>query len=299
MAFAACCLCGSAIAAEPLRVKAMTFNIRCDEEKDGKNRWTPRHEWAPDLIRRTDCDFVGIQEAMPHQRTDLDRALQPEYQGIGVPRGPDGEAVPLYFRTARWKLDASQTGTFWLSDTPDQVASTTWGNRAPRVVTWGRFVEQPSGRAIYVFNTHFDHRSENARQKSAAMLLERIARLPQSEPAILLGDLNSNEDAVAVNVLTGKTPGPISLCDTFRAVHPDLPKEAVGTFHGFSGVPTEEGKIDFIFASKSAKVLSADILREHYLNFESEERSNDVIRENHGERYPSDHFPVSAEIAFP
>ena len=71
--------CG--IAAEPLRVKAMTFNIRCDVEKDGQNRWAPRREWVPDLIRRADCDFVGIQEALPHQRGDLDRMLQqPSYR---------------------------------------------------------------------------------------------------------------------------------------------------------------------------------------------------------------------------
>ena len=82
-------------------------------------------------------------------------------------------------------------------------------------------------------------------------------------------------------------------------MHPELAKEAVGTFHGFSGVPTNERKIDSIFASPSAKVLSSQILREHYLSFDSQERSDAIIRENHGERYPSDHFPVSAEIVFP
>ena len=206
--------------------------------------------------------------------------------------------MPLYYRSKRWKLDAQHTGTFWLSETPDKYGSKSWGSCCPRVVTWGRFIEQRSGRTIYVFNTHFDHISEAARQKAAMMLADRIVRQAASEPVIVTGDLNSGENAVAVNILTGNAQqSPIRLLDTFRAVRPDA--KDVGTFHGFTGVPTNGAKIDYILVNPGAKVLSAEILREHYLSAKSRERRSETIRVNHGERYPSDHFPVTAEVVWP
>ena len=55
----------------------------------------------------------------------------------------------------------------------------------------------------------------------------------------------------------------------------------VGTFNGFSG-RTDGAKIDYIFVEPETRVLQAEIIRDH----------------DDG-RYPSDHFPVSAEIVFP
>jgi endonuclease/exonuclease/phosphatase family metal-dependent hydrolase len=289
------------VAAEPLRLKAITFNIRYDTSGDNENRWAARREWVADLIRRSGSDFVGIQEALPNQIAELVRLL-PEYQSLALSREADpkgGEATPIFYRAQRWTMDPEQHGTFWLSDTPDQPGSITWKNACPRIVTWARFVDKASGRSIHVYNTHFDHRSEEARQKSAAMLMERVAQLPANEPVLITGDLNSGEDGIAIQILSGKKqPSSLALLDTFRAVHADITPDDAGTFHGFKGVPSER-KIDFIFVRPEAKVLAAEILREHYLNFETQERSDAIIREYHGERYPSDHFPVTAEVVYP
>jgi endonuclease/exonuclease/phosphatase family metal-dependent hydrolase len=290
----------SAAAAEPLRLKVMTFNIRYDTPNDGVNQWNHRSDWAADLIRRTGADFVGIQEAVPSQRADLDRLL-PEYHAVGISRGADpkkDEAVPIHFRADRWKIDPEQQGNFWLSDTPDKAGSITWGNACPRIVTWARFIENASGRAVYVYNTHFDHIAESARQKSAAMLADHIVHQLHADPVVVTGDLNSGEDGAAVKLLTGKSPSsPITLLDTFRAMHPDV--KDVGTFHAFSGVPHGQMKIDYIFVTPGAKVLAAEIVREHRATPDSKDYSSDPIQENHGERYPSDHFPVTAEIEIP
>jgi len=271
----------SAQAAEPIKLKAMTFNIRYDNPQDGPNRWEPRREWVAEMIRRFDGDFVGIQEALPNQLADLNRLL-PEYRSIALSRDADpsrGEATPIFYRHERWTLDPDQHGTFWLSDTPDKPGSITWDNACPRIVTWGRFVEQPSGRAVYVYNTHFDHRSEAARQKAAMMLADRIAHQSQTGPIVVMGDLNSGESDVAVSVLTGQSQqSPIRLFDTFRTLHPDA--KDVGTFHAFHGGVGGK-KIDYIFVKPEAKVLSAEIIHNH-----------------HDDLYPSDHYPVTAEVIF-
>ena len=183
-----CCLLaagrGAARADDALRIKAMTFNIRCNTFIDGPNRWPHRSEMAAGLIRRFEGDFVGLQEAEPDQIADLLKLL-PEYRLLGRSREADpkvGEASPILYRHTRWRLDPDRQATFWLSDTPEKPGSKTWGNGYPRIVTWGRFVEEKTGRGVYVYNTHLDHLSEASRRKSAALLARRIAERGRPEP---------------------------------------------------------------------------------------------------------------------
>jgi endonuclease/exonuclease/phosphatase family metal-dependent hydrolase len=268
------------MAAEPLQLKVMTFNIRRDGEETGPNHWQERREMVVELIHHFAGDFVGIQEAKPNQVADLN-AMLPEYRSIALSREADptrGEAAPIYYRCERWTLDPAQTGTFWLSNTPDKPGSKSWSTGYPRIVTWGRFVEQPSGRAVYVFNTHFGE--ESARQKSAALLAEHVAHVSMSNPVIVTGDLNAGETSGVVKFLTEATPtSPVKLLDTFRAANPDA--KEVGTTNEFRG-GTNGSKIDYIFVLPNTKVLSATIIHDHI-----------------GARYPSDHYPVTAEVVVP
>lgn len=268
--------------ADDLKVRAMTFNIRLSKANDGADGWEKRRDQVRDLIHRCGADFVGLQEACPDQVAYLHEAL-PDYGHLTRCREADpsqGEAVPLFYSNEHWQLDCAQHGTFWLSDTPEVPGSKTWGNIVPRVVTWGRFLHKPTGRGVYVFNAHFDHLSERSRVRSAALLAQRIATRLHPDPVIVLGDLNSGERGGAVRYLKGLLPGsPTPLIDTFRTLHPNGVR--AGTFHGFTGI-TFGAKIDYVFTQPDARVLDARILREH--------------RDG---RYPSDHFPVIAELAFP
>ena len=286
VAAAAATATGCAPGGPAMRVTAMTFNIRYGTAPDGDNKWTNRQGQVFDLIRRQAADFVGVQEAVPFQVEALDRGL-PEYRHVGRSREADpkqGEAVPILYRHDRWDLAAS--GTFWLSDTPEAPGSKSWGNNLPRVATWGRFVEKATGRPVYVFNTHFDHQSQPAREKSAVLLAARLRDIaaagPQDgspPPVLVMGDLNVAEANPAVRYLTGQEGAtPVRLADTFRLVHPKATD--VGTFHEFTGKAGAD-KIDYIFVRGGTKVLKAAILH----------------NQRDG-RYPSDHFPVMAEVAF-
>jgi endonuclease/exonuclease/phosphatase family metal-dependent hydrolase len=285
-ALAAWCLLGAghdaARADNTLPVKAMTFNIRCNTAIDGPNRWPHRREMAADVIRRAEPDFAGLQEAEPDQIADLLKLL-PEYHMLGRSREKNpkvGEASPIFYRHKRWRLDAKQNGTFWLSDTPEKPGSITWGNACTRIVTWGRFTEAKIGRGLYVYNTHLDHISEPSRQKSAVLMAQRITGRKSPEPVLVTGDFNSGESSAAIAWLTGKKPGsPLALIDTFRVLHPD--EKQVGTFHGFRG-GTKGEKIDYILVPPGTRVLSAEILHD-----------------TRNGRFPSDHYPVAAEIIFP
>ncbi|MCK7510075.1 MAG: hypothetical protein MZV70_42585 [Desulfobacterales bacterium] len=85
-----------------------------------------------------------------------------------------------------------RTDTFWFSDTPGVVKSTSWGNTIERVCTWAYF-EDREGPAFYLYNVHLDHQSQPSRERSVALLLERIRARDPKAPAVVTGDFNAGE----------------------------------------------------------------------------------------------------------
>jgi endonuclease/exonuclease/phosphatase family metal-dependent hydrolase len=260
-------------AAQPAPLTVMSFNIRYGTANDGENRWAARRGLLFDVLREQDADLIGLQEALDFQIDEI-LAAAPAYAAIGVGRDDGarkGEYVAILFRKDRLQVAAS--GTFWFSDTPEVVRSTSWGNRITRICTWARFVDR-DGRAFWVYNVHLDHESQPSREKSVALLRQRIDERPlRSEPVIVTGDFNVGESNEALRALTAGR----AFVDTFRVAHPR--EKVVGTYTGFRPGRVEGEKIDYIFAPPGTEVLSAAIIR--------------TARDG---RYPSDHFPVVARL---
>src|SRR5690348_511311 len=55
----------AAFAAEPIRV--MTFNIRYGTAPDGENAWPKRRDLVVKVIKESDPDAIGLQEALRDQ----------------------------------------------------------------------------------------------------------------------------------------------------------------------------------------------------------------------------------------
>jgi len=265
-------------------LRLMTFNIRYGTANDGPNRWPNRNGLVIDVIRESAPDILGLQEALDFQIQEILDAL-PGYERVGVGRD-DGESAgefsPILFRADRFEL--LDSGTFWLSDTPERIASTSWGNAIPRICTWARLRDRSSGQCVDIYNTHFDHRSAPSRFRSAALIARRIAERSEPVPVVLMGDLNAGESSDPLRFLRGEIQGPdgeepleSGFVDTFRLVHPEA--ENVGTFHGFSGEPGRDKIDDILIQPGGFEVLDAAILR--------------ASRDG---RYPSDHFPVTARL---
>ncbi|MEN6335657.1 MAG: endonuclease/exonuclease/phosphatase family protein [Phycisphaerales bacterium] len=275
-------------ASEPNLV-VMTFNIRYGTANDGENNWVNRKDLACDVLGRHNPDVVGLQEALRSQIDDI-RAALPQYAEIGGGRDDGrtkGEYSAILYRADR--LGLTDSGTFWLSDTPDVPGSITWGNACTRICTWGRFIRKDTGEAFYFFNTHLDHMSQYSRDRAAILLAQRIRDRVHPDPVLLTGDFNAGEDNSVVQYFKGQrelsvannglSKNPVVLVDTFRVLNPDA--KEVGTFHGFKG-GVSAAKIDYILAQPATKVLRTEILRD-----------------NKDNRYPSDHFPVIAVVALP
>lgn len=272
-------LCASNDMPPDLAVKVLSFNVRYGTANDGQHAWPHRRELVCSVIRKSQADFCGVQEALRFQ-LDVIREALPEYAEHGVGRDDGatrGEYSSILYRRDRWRLLAGET--LWLSDTPREAGSKSWGNRLPRIVTWGRFADRRTGQVVCVFNVHLDHESEVSRTKSAGFLAELVARESQGAPVVLTGDFNAGENSAAIQRLKQPRAGEVTLVDTFRVSHPEAMQ--VGTFHGFRGGSAGE-KIDYVFATGNARVISAEILHDR-----------------EGPLFPSDHYPVSADLMFP
>ena len=256
------------------RLRVMSFNIWCDHPRHPA--WSQRLPVALSLLRYHRPDVIGGQEFRLNQLHDLAREL-PDYRWIGAGRDDGqeaGEFCPIFYRHERFEATAS--GTFWLSPDPD-VPGKGWDAACPRVVTWVRLVDRESGCAYTHFNTHFDHFGRRARRESARLILERIAALPDAGAVVVTGDLNCLESWAAYAILTGG-----GLRDTLRCCHfPPLgPRK---TWGGFLPAKLGSARLDYIFAGQGVTVWQHAVLTDH----------------GHGDRYPSDHRPVVAELEIP
>jgi endonuclease/exonuclease/phosphatase family metal-dependent hydrolase len=263
-------------AEEKETVRVLTFNLRYLTESDtGWKAWSQRRDAASELIKKDAADFIGVQEALRAQLDDV-KARVPGYGELGVGRedGKEkGEYSAILYREAGWTVSAS--GTFWLSDTPEVVASTTWGNKTTRVCTWGRFKHKVSGHELFVFNAHLDHQSQPSREKAVALILQRIRDRGSEAPVIFMGDFNATPANAAVKAAL---KGPPVFTDAWLTLNKDTPESEAGTFHAYTGNKSN-GRIDYIFCSPEFTPVESSIMHD----------------EKDG-KYPSDHFPVRATL---
>ncbi|WP_253190351.1 endonuclease/exonuclease/phosphatase family protein [Sphingomonas sp. LM7] len=260
---------GPAMAQAPLRV--MSFNIRLPMASDGANAWDNRREVTAAMLARAAPDLIGAQELHKVQGNFLVARLK-GYAWFGRDRrgGHADEHMGIFYRTDRLKLIRS--GDFWLSDTPEVPGSISWGNLYPRMATWGLFETRAGGRRFYAFNTHLPYRAEDeaARERAAALILERIAAMAGGLPVVLTGDFNTTPGSGAYRKLSA------GLRDAWtRAPTREGPAE---TFHNFTG--TADKRIDWIFA-RGFVVKRAQTITDHQ-----------------GVVQTSDHFPVMAELGW-
>lgn len=265
-----------ALHAQKVSVNLLTYNIRWANPEDAPNTWDNRKENVFSLIRESNPDVFGLQEALKRQVTDTEMAFA-GYTRIGAGRDDGkeaGEYSPIFYKTEKYQLKAS--GVFWLSQTPGVAGSRGWDAACNRVATWVELQEKNSGTVFLVFCTHFDHMGEVARRNSALLMLNAVDSLAGSKPAVLLGDFNSVPDSEPYHILTDKS-------NRFHLLDASLlAKNSKGpsfTYTGFRVGGLKGDKIDYIFLKGLQQV---DLYQ--------------VNQTNNGEYYPSDHLPVSVTV---
>lgn len=262
-------------------LRVMSYNIRYGTANDGENHWDKRKDFLIETIPAFNPDLLGTQETLGFQRDFLAEKLS-GYEALGVGRddGKDkGEMTALYFKRSRFeKLDG---GHFWLSETPDVPGSKSWDTSLTRMVTWVKLRDklQPKAKPVMFFNTHFDHRGEQARVESAKLIRRKVEEAGKNCRIIVTGDFNAGEGSGPYQALFGASEGkPSQLADAYRVAHPT--REAnEGTFSGFKADAVTGPRIDWIGVSREWQVVKSEI-----------------DRTQRDGRTPSDHFAMTAVL---
>ena len=264
------------LSAQDLQV--MTFNIRLNTASDSLNAWPYRKDKVASQILFHEVHLLGVQEALHNQMVDLKERL-PAYKYLGVGRDDGkekGEYSAIFYDTTR--LQALQSATFWLSQTPEVPGSKSWDAAITRLVTWVRFRDRRSGKVFYAFNTHFDHIGQEARRESARLLLQKVAAIAGKTPAIITGDFNAQPADEPVQVLTDRA-NPLHLTDA-KAITAMPHYGPTGTFNSFGPKERDDQPIDYIFLKGPWKVKKHATLSPSWQG-----------------RFASDHFAVLANLS--
>lgn len=243
---------------KPLELNVMTFNIRLDVPSDSLNSWQYRKDNAAEMVRMNDVDILGMQEVLLNQMNDLKERL-PQYTAIGVGRedGADkGEFSPIFYKKDRFS--AIESGTFWVSETPELAGSKGWDASYIRVATWAILKEKATGKEIFAINTHLDNDGLIARNEGGNLLLKKAEELGKGLPIVLTGDFNDTPQSEAIKNITDASKTNHLLDSKTIALKTS---GTDWTFHNFGRLAeSERPLIDYIFVSKQIKVQDYVVL---------------------------------------
>lgn len=249
-----------------MKFSTMSFNIlylKPDEQRINRVIKTISH-YMPDTF--------GVQEATPFWMETLSERLGDTYSFVGEGRDGDnkGEYSPVFYK--KDKFEPTESGTKWLSATPDVKKSKFESSSMPRIFSYAVLKCKDSDCEYLHINTHLEHSNHQAREEQIGVLAE-FARRYKSCPTVVTGDFNSEYM---------HKPYEIMMSEGFA----DSAKEAIcaentaRTFLGDILNPVSfEKVIDFCFIRGATRI---PLYR--------------VITDKIDGQYPSDHLPVYTEF---
>lgn len=250
--------------------RIMSFNLRCVDDKEGSV--ANRSQIAVAVIDQYAPDSFGIQEATPKWIKILDKKFSDKYARVGEGRSPIEmftEYSAVYYRKDKFNLIDS--GTIWLSKTPEKKYTKDFDSKHNRIATWAVLEDKETGVQYTHINTHLDHVHESTRVEQSKVLLKKIDELKKNGTVICTGDFNTYETAEAYSVMSN------AMTDTKLVAKNS---DTGITFHKYGTIEEhKDGAIDFIFTTEGVEVDTYKIIR------------NTVDG-----MYPSDHYPIVADV---
>ncbi len=251
-------------------LKVMTFNLKTDHLFSKKNTWKRRGGAAYSILNKYKCDIIGTQEVSGSIYEDIISRLK-GYKIIGKPRTRKIMSERNSILVSE-KFNIMNEETFWLSNNPDKEGSSFWYSLFPRICTTAIIMEG-NERIARVYNTHLDCLLPIARKKGLEKIIEHMKKYHSEEklPTILMGDFNAGPNSRLIKGLNERR-----LDDGKLVAVQEYDKKLykIGTFRSKKTI-----HIDYIFVSEDFKINNVQIIKDNY---------NGI--------YPSDHYPLMAEL---
>ena len=253
-------------------IAVMSFNLMAESESSAYNA---RIDAIVDTILKYRPAVVGVQEATDTWIGLLKQRLGDTYTIVGEGRGPDGnEYSAILYLTNEFNL--LDSGTKWLSETPDQKGSKLPDSYFVRIMTYVHLERKSDHKQFLHANTHLDYtvypEDEATQVAQMQILFDELAKLNLGDiPTIITGDFNAKADSLVYKMITDA--GYIDSCPEAELQSP--------TYHGIMGTTGEPRHIDFIFT----KGLAND----SFYRICTERVDNETV---------SDHYPILSILYF-
>ena len=178
-------------------LRICSYNIQY--RNDNLCRWENRLVAIKGFVNEYDPDVIGAQEPYGTEIEDIVMALDGRYGWIGInnrneknpPYHRHGAFNPIFYRKDR--VEVLDWDIIWY--TPKAVERG-YGAEYARFMIWAKMRDRKNGQEFFVFNSHFDHKNEEAKRVSARILVNAVKEIAGDVPAILTGDFNSTETSV-------------------------------------------------------------------------------------------------------
>ena len=270
-----------------------SFNIRYYNTSDDLP-WSARQDAVKQFIDDEKPDLIGLQEVRKEQSQWFSSTFGSEYgfydvwrdssSGASVTTSNTGEGVAVMYRKDRFELVLKDF--FWLDlktrELPaknDDGTYGEWHSACRRVTVYAELKDKKNNNAIvWFFPTHYDHVSDDARQKSAELMVSQMkalckeTNLKEANNVILhVGDLNTTSDKAAL--------APLNDNMHYARLEAAGSDKNTNTFNGWGKNPKI---IDHIYyGGKTVKPIK------YWVN-----------TKNYGVAYISDHYPVLFQFEY-
>jgi len=259
---------------EGFHLSVMSFNIRGDRRSDTGNRsWDVRKNLISSVINRYFPDILCLQEI---QKTDIS-ALYRYTSFIGYPYDNSKPfSYPGIFISCESMLSIMDKGSFWLNETPS-LRKPGWGSDHIRSACWLTLdiSDIMPEYKIIIINTHFNYQHTRSQIESAKLLCTAVKILGgcHSLP-IIVGDFNAPEGSDVYKIFEDA-----GYIDVFANIEQNISF----TYHAFQGLDAEKCyrnvRVDRIYVDHRFTIKKAQVITDH---------KNGI--------YPSDHFPIIADL---
>ena len=248
-----------------------------------------------------DCDIIGLQEVCDSIwgitgdkgfRKMMEDAGDTRYKWILYPNSSSGNLS--YDVAIGYKSDVFtelESGIYWLAgifDRSDALPTAPKGSKRPCV--WAKLQHNATGKILYFFSTHFvvPGISKEGNAFNAENCIKYAAELIGSRkiPSIIVGDFNATKGAPGFDIVEGSG----RWHDVFYILKDEGLLDESETQKGTCNAKNEQSisgwRPDHITIDGNLSAESFKTVRSKYPTADGTEH------------YPSDHFPIVAELKF-
>lgn len=260
-------------AAQESKLTIASHNIHYITPNRDNYDWPERRDAVASVIADIQPDVMAFQEMetfigghFTDQNLQLDWVLEnfPTF-AAGAVGDPETFPItqPIVYNTERLML--LDQGYFFFSETPDEIYSRQWDGRYPYFCTWVKLQDTANQKAFYVFNMHNDYASRSNRLKTTELIMQRIQAINEDAlPLVLVGDFNALKSFKEVK--------------NFKEIGLNVIKPS--------------GSTNRIWGMRLLPAIDHILIND---GFTSEEDVT-VWQKKYDGEYPSDHFPISADL---